>query len=76
MAKFFLHCTLILIIYCLNSCTKDDEIGCWKCTIKKPGSEKNRTVCDKTIQEASNQVLSEETGYGGGGNMKIHCERD
>ncbi len=77
MTKNFLRCTLILIIYCLSSCTSsDDEVGCWKCTIKKSGSEKIRTICDKTLQEASNIVLSEELGYGGSSAKNISCKPD
>jgi len=77
MIKLFLRCGLMLVI-CLISCTKKDEIGCWKCTVRKKASEKIRTICDKTAIEASNQVLSEEMGYTGiiGSDMKIRCERD
>jgi hypothetical protein len=76
MIKLFLRCGFMLVI-CLSSCTKKDEIGCWKCTIKKSASVETRTICDKTAIEASNQVLIEEMGSTGNvGNMKIHCERD
>jgi len=74
MINFFLRSVLVLIIS-LISCTKQDEIGCWKCTIKKTGSVKTKTVCGKTIQEANNQVLTEELSSGGS-NMNVHCKRD
>jgi len=74
MTKNFLRCTLILIVYCLNSCTKGDEVGCWKCTIKLSGSEKTRTVCDKTLQEAIELVSSEEIF--GSSAKNITCKRD
>ena len=77
MTKNFLRCTLIVIIYSLNSCTKkDDKVGCWKCTITKSGSEKTRTVCDRTLVEANNLVLSEEIGYGGTSAKNITCKPD
>ncbi|HMI05728.1 MAG TPA: hypothetical protein VK541_24785 [Pedobacter sp.] len=76
MTKLILRSTLILIIFLPSSCTKDDSVGCWKCTITGPGSQKTRTVCDKTLQEASNLVISEETGYGGGSFTNVRCKRD
>ena len=76
MTKNFLRFTLILVVCALNSCTKSDRVGCWKCTIKKAGSEKTRTVCDKTLQEAHDLVFSEEIGSWPTSVEKINCKED
>lgn len=76
MTKNFLRCTLILIIWNLTSCTKGDKVGCWMCTIKKTGSEKNRTVCNKTLQEAQDLVRSEEITSWPTSAMSITCKED
>lgn len=76
MNNFFFRCSLILLIYCFNSCTKGDEVGCWKCTIKKTASEKTKTVCDKTLQEAMDLMHTEENIYFGSDAVKITCEQD
>ncbi|WP_084287232.1 hypothetical protein [Pedobacter nyackensis] len=76
MTKIKLRYTLILMVYCLNSCTKSNEVGCWKCTIKISGSEKTRTVCDKTLQEAIELVTNEEIGYFGSSAKNITCKGD